>query len=66
MFQDSKLASRDSKIIDAYLLKAPGIISGALSGKGWRHKSMGRTLNSITDKLKTGLFTIIRLYLKAK
>lgn len=49
MFQDSKLASRDSKIIDAYLLKAPGIISGALSGKGWRHKSMGRTLNSITD-----------------
>lgn len=49
MFQHSKPAGRYSQILDTYILRRPGIFSGALSGHRWRHNSMGKTLDQITD-----------------
>jgi hypothetical protein len=39
-------------VIDAYRKNKPNFFYGLLSGSGWRHKSIGGTLNYISDKTK--------------
>ncbi|CAM2735279.1 Uncharacterized protein conserved in bacteria [Legionella steigerwaltii] len=42
----------NSPIKEVYAAHKPNLITGSISGNKWRHKSMGKTLNYITDPNK--------------
>ncbi|KTD73716.1 poly(ADP-ribose) glycohydrolase domain-containing protein [Legionella tucsonensis] len=60
-----------SKIKDVHLSQKPGFLWGTLSGDRWRHKSMGVTLDHITDpemfhELESHAFNNLRSWQKEK
>lgn len=44
--------SEFASILSVHESHKPGLLSGSLSGDRWRHESMGKTLNVITDHRK--------------
>ncbi|CAM2885799.1 Uncharacterized protein conserved in bacteria [Legionella steigerwaltii] len=48
----ARYAAEFSAIFESYEAHKPSLIKGSLSGERWRHESMGKTLNAITDLRK--------------